>query len=303
MHRALLVCLFVPVLHAQTASPDRIRSAADHAVAIVQHGSTGFSKLMQCFSCHDHALPMLTLRTARERGVAVDEAAASQVAAKGFHFSPDLTSIDGAVQDPMIIDPAPSEGWALIAAHAVGVKPNLVTAVYARRIANWQRPDGHWPTGDDRPPQSYSFFTATALALRAMHLYMPAELDKETQERSARAIKWLLTAEPHSTEDFTFRLFGLHWAGATANECRRAAHDLLALQRASGGWAELPHMQPDAYSTGEALVALHEAGGVAVTDSAWQKGLHYLLSTQQADGSWHVHTRHAFPRRGEPAVF
>ena len=255
---------------------------------------------MQCFSCHDHALPMLTLRTARERGVAVDEAAASQVAAKGFLFTPDLSSIDHAVQDPMIIDPAPSDGWALIAAHAVGVQPNLVTAVYARRIANWQRPDGHWSTGDDRPPQSYSFFTATALALRAMHLYMPAQLGKETQERSARAIRWLLTAEPHSTEDFTFRLFGLHWAGATADECRRAAQDLLALQRPNGGWAELPHMQPDAYSTGEALVALHEAGGVAVTDPAWQKGLHYLLSTQEADGSWHVHTRMLSPAAVSP---
>jgi hypothetical protein len=303
MYKALLVCLFVPVLHAQTASPDRIRSAADHAVAIVQHGSTGFSKLMQCFSCHDHALPMLTLRTARERGVAVDEAAASQAAAKAFHFSPDLTSIDGAVQDPMIIDPGPSDGWALIAAHAVGVKPNLVTAVYARRIANWQRPDGHWSTGDARPPQSSSFFTATALALRAMHLYMPAELGKETQQRSARAIRWLLTAEPHSTEDSTFRLLGLHWAGATAAECRRAAHDLLALQRPSGGWAELPHMPPDAYSTGEALVALYEAGGIAVTDSVWQKGLQYLLSTQRTDGSWHVHTRMVSPAAVSPPYF
>src|SRR5271157_4097440 len=100
----------------------------------------GFSKVMQCFSSHDHALPKLMLRTARERGVAVDEAAASQVTAKGFHFSPDLASIDRAVQDSMIIDPAPSDGWALIAAHAVGLKPNLVTTVYARRIATWQRP-------------------------------------------------------------------------------------------------------------------------------------------------------------------
>jgi len=300
MHRALLVCLFVPVLHAQAASPDQIRSAASRAVVIVQHGSSGFSNLMQCFSCHDHALPMLMLRTARERGVAVDETAASQVAAKGFLFTPNLSSIDHAVQDSMIIDPAPSDGWALIAAHTVGVQPNLVTAAYARRIATWQRPDGHWPTGDDRPPQSYSLFTATALALSAMHLYMPAQLDNETHERRARARRWLLTAEPHSTEDFTFRLFGLHYAGATADECSRAAHDLLALERPNGGWAELPHMQPDAYSTGEALVALHEAGGIAVTDPAWQKGLHYLLSTQEADGSWHVHTRMLSPAAVSP---
>ena len=90
MRKALIVCLFVPMLHAQTAPPDQIRSAATRAVAIVQHSSTGFSKLMACFSCHDHALPMMALHTARERGVAVDEAAASQVAAKGFLFSPIL---------------------------------------------------------------------------------------------------------------------------------------------------------------------------------------------------------------------
>ncbi len=300
MYKALVVCLFVPALHAQMASPDQIRSAATHAVAIVQHGSTGFSKVMPCFSCHDHALPMLMLRAAQERGVTVDEAAASQVAAKGFLFTPNLSSIDQAVQDSMIIDPAASDGWALLAAHAVGVRPNLITAVYARRIANWQRPDGHWPTGDDRPPQSYSIFTATALALRAMHLYIPAELGKETQERSARAIRWLLTAEPHSTEDSTFRLLALHWAGETADKYSRARQDLLALQRPNGGWAELPHMQPDAYSTGEALVALQEAGGVPTTDPAWQKGLHYLLSTQEADGSWHVHTRMLSPAAVSP---
>ena len=300
MYRALVICLFVPVLHAQTASPDKIRPAASHAITIVQHGSSTFSKLMPCFSCHDHALPMLALSAARERGIPVDEAAAAQVAAKGFLFSPDLSSLDHAVQDSMIIDPAPSDGWALLAAHSVGVRPNLVTAVYARRIANWQRPDGHWFTGDDRPPQSYSFFTATALALRAMKLYMPAQLGEEVRERSARARRWLLTAEPHSTEDFTFRLLGLHWAGANPEESSRAAQDLLALQRPDGGWAELPHMPPDAYSTGEALVALHEAAGVEVTDPAWQKGLHYLLSTQKADGSWHVHTRMLSPAAVSP---
>ena len=78
MHRALWVLLCVPMLHAQTAAPGQIRSAATRAVAIVQHGTTGFSKIAQCFSCHDHAMPMLMLHAARERGVVVDEAAASQ---------------------------------------------------------------------------------------------------------------------------------------------------------------------------------------------------------------------------------
>ncbi|MBZ5561405.1 MAG: ankyrin repeat domain-containing protein [Acidobacteriia bacterium] len=300
MWRALALLLFVPALHAQTASPSQLRSGATRAVAMVQHGSTGFYKAMVCFSCHNHGLPMLTFRMARERGIPLDEAAAAQVAAKGLMTMPDFTSIDRAVQDPMIVDPAPSDGWALIAAHAAGVKPNLVTEVYARRVANWQRADGHWPTGDDRPPQSYSNITATAVAIRALQLHMPAQLRNETEARVARAKTWLLAAHPQDTEEFTFRLLGLHFAGATSEDQSHAAQDLLALQRPDGGWTELPHVQPDAYSTGEALVALHVAGGVPTTDPAWQKGLRYLLSTQDKAGMWHVHTRQVSPASVSP---
>ncbi len=300
MRRTLVLFLLLPVLPARAASPQEIRSAATRAVALVQKGSSGFSQMMQCFSCHDHGLPLLMEHVARERGVPVDESAANQVAAKAFVGTTDLSSLDHAVQDPMIVDPAPSDGWALVAAHSVGVRPSLISAVFARRIASWQRPDGHWPTGDDRPPQSYSLFTATAVALRAMHFYMPTQLAQETEERSARARRWLVTTQPHSTEDFTFRLFGLHFANATSSDVRHAAQDLLALQRPDGGWGELPHMSSDAYSTGEALVALNETASVPVTNASWQKGLQYLLSTQQADGSWHVHTRQVSPASVSP---
>jgi ankyrin repeat protein len=301
MFKMLAVCLLASALNAQSASP--ARTAATRAVAAVQQGAAGFYKFMDCFSCHDNGLPMLTFRMARQHGIPVDERIASQVAAKGLLTSPDLSSLDKAVQDTMIVDPAPDEGLALIAAHAAGVQPNLVTAVYARRIANWQRRDGHWPTVDDRPPQSYSLFTATAVALRAMQLDMPAELRKETDERTARAKAWLLKAQPSDTEDYTFRLFGLYWAGATPTQSRRAARDLLSLQRPDGGWAELPHMQTDAYSTGEALVALHEAGGVPVINAAWQRGVQYLLSSQDRHGSWHVHTRMLSPAAVSPPYF
>jgi hypothetical protein len=53
---------------------------------------------------------------------------------------------------------------------------------------------------------------------------------------------------------------GLVWAGAPKAETEQAQRDLLAFQRAGGGWPQLPHYAPDAYSTGEALFALPEAG-------------------------------------------
>src|SRR5438477_12919054 len=89
---------------------------------------------------------------------------------RGCSKCPNLASVDHAVQDTTIIDPAPGEGWALLAADAAVVRPNLVTAIYTRRVAAWHRADGHWPTGDERPPQSHSLFTATAAALRRVQL-------------------------------------------------------------------------------------------------------------------------------------
>ena len=45
-----------------------------------------------------------------------------------------------------------------------------------------------------------------------------------------------------------------------------------------------------AFATGRALVALHTAG-LPISGSAYQKGVKYLLSTQQEDGSWFIRSR------------
>ena len=72
---------------------------------------------------------------------------------------------------------------------------------------------------------------------------------------------------------------------------RKAARDLLREQRTDGGWGELPSLASDAYATGQALVALKEAGALAATDPAYQRGVEFLLSTQLEDGSWYVRSR------------
>ena len=62
------------------------------------------------------------------------------------------------------------------------------------------------------------------------------------------------------------------------------------LQREDGGWGQTPDLASDAYATGQALYTLHELG-VPASDPAYKRGVQYLLSTQQADGSWHVKSR------------
>ena len=66
--------------------------------------------------------------------------------------------------------------------------------------------------------------------------------------------------------------------------------ELLALQRPDGGWAQTPHLQSDAYATGQVLYTLRQLG-VPAADAALQRGTAYLGRTQSDDGTWHVVNR------------
>jgi squalene cyclase len=66
--------------------------------------------------------------------------------------------------------------------------------------------------------------------------------------------------------------------------------ELLEVQRADGGWSDIPSMESTAYATGKALVALQLAG-LPVTEAVYKRGVQFLLNTQQEDGSWHVKSR------------
>ena len=282
-----MVCL-VSSAWAGDTSTARIQEAATKAVALIQKSQKNWYAKESCFSCHQQVFPALAFRVAREHGIAVDEAAAHADAADAFGY---FSKFERAVEYTNIIDPALSDGYGMLAANAAGVRPSLVTAVYARLLAARQEADGHWETTDNRPPESYSPFTATAIAMHAMQLYGHPSQKADTQARVARARTWLLSHQPHATEERVDQLLGTYWAAADRATLRKMAAELKGMQRADGGWNSLAGRSSDAYSTGQVLVALHEAGGVAIADPVWQRGIAYLLDTQVSDGSWHVASR------------
>jgi ankyrin repeat protein len=259
----------------------KLREAATKSVALLQATGETWWKNQSCVSCHHQSLPMMTFRLARERGIALNVAQYRDTVTRTFSH---LKSLDEAVQFPYIIDPALFDATTLIAAHDAGVPVTLATRVYARHIAGRQFQDGHWITSDMRPPQAHSTFTATAVALRTL------QLQGVDAHRIPRAVDWLRAARPANTEDATFRVLGLAWGGASHADVKQASGDLLERQRDDGGWSQIPRLESDAYATGQALVALHEAR-VPVSDPAWRKGLRFLLNSQAPDGSWHVKTR------------
>jgi squalene cyclase len=127
--------------------------------------------------------------------------------------------------------------------------------------------------------------------MRAMQVYGPKAQRTEYEKAVQLAAGWLMKSQPNNTEDRSFQLLGLGWAGGNKEVIRNSARELLAEQHADGGWAQLPSMASDAYATGQALVALKETGSLNPADPAYRRAIDFLLNTQYEDGSWYVKSR------------
>ncbi|HSB09770.1 MAG TPA: ankyrin repeat domain-containing protein [Blastocatellia bacterium] len=269
------------------AANDELRAAATKAIKVIQKSQSVWYQKQVCTSCHHQLLPEISINLARERGVPIDEKVARSTTDSAFAMLKDL---DATVQGHDYIDIV-FDGWVLTSGHIAGVRPSLSTDFEAQFIASQQLPDGSWPTIDVRPPQSQSIFTSTAVCAEAVRRYLPQPLKAEKETRLRLARNWLLRSQPRTTEDRTYRLFGLRWTGASESARRSAARQLLADQKKDGGWAQMAGMASDSYATGEALVALHEGAGIPTSDPAYQRGLRFLLRTQESDGSWRIKSR------------
>jgi squalene cyclase len=172
-------------------------------------------------------------------------------------------------------------------------------------IKSQQLPEGYWRGGASitnngqqglsrpgagRPPLGWDDFTPTAFMIRALNAYGPPIEAADNQARIAKARQWLLATKATRLQEHAFRVLGLKWANADRRALEAAARDLQTLHQRDGGFAQLPTLPSDAYATGLALYALHEAG-LASTHQVYQSGVKFLLRTQAPDGTWHVKTR------------
>jgi ankyrin repeat protein len=282
-------------------TPAEIRDAVVKALPPVQKAQQPWytTNKQVCASCHHQYQPSLAYRAAREHGVPVDETIARADATKAFTFA----DVDKAIQYQYVIEPSVDDAYRMMAAHAAGVPPNLGAAIYARLLISRQNADGTWDGFHQRPPSSYSRFTMATLGLRAVQLYRHASQKAAAEAAVARARGYLEKNIAPDTEGRSYQLLGLKWAGAENGRLRRLGRELIAMQQADGGWESRGGRGSDVYSTGQALVALHDGAGLPASDAAYRKGVAYLLKTQAGDGTWHVTTRLRPPAPLSPPYF
>jgi hypothetical protein len=231
---------------------------------------------------------MIAVAVARERRFPIDEAMLSD---EMQAVRQRLKAPDQSVVYPSGVADNISVSYALTGLAAAGLPPDYRTGMQVHKVLGAMHVSGHWSYWPYRPPLAGSEFTATAVAVRAIQAFAPPARTPEVEDRVIRARTWMANATPRDTEDMSMQLLGLRWAGADAAAISRATSRLLEAQRPDGGWAQIQTRESDAYATGEALVALNQAGRVSPSDSAFRRGIRFLLNTQQTDGTWEVQTR------------
>jgi squalene cyclase len=240
-------------------------------------------------------LPVMALSAAKEKGFQVDEDELTKQLAHTTKFL--AGNKDSFLKGQGTGGQADSAGYALWTLAAGGCSPNETTAAVAEYLLLRHKERDHWGSSGNRPPTEATSFSTTYMALYGLERFGTQAQAERIAKRRDDTRAWLLKTPARENEERVFRLWGLQAAGAESAEIESAAKELLAKQRDDGGWAQLDRGEPatalesDAYATGTALVALHNAGGLKATDAAYQRGLAWLLKSQQSDGSWHVVTR------------
>jgi ankyrin repeat protein len=267
-----------------------LKEALAKSIGLLQSVSANFMKTGGCVSCHAQNLTGMAVQAARLNRVKVDETVSvGQAKSVGLSWSgfeqPFLQRMDspGGTDDME---------YSLVQMAADGVVAGRTIDAMIHNLAARQRGEGNWhnaPIGN-RAPMEDTDFARTAMAVRSLRIYGPPSRKAEFDRRIGRASAWLQSANPLSTEDHNMQLLGLLWAGKQASQLQNQLGGLTALERADGGWSQTSSLASDAYATGQVLFTLHELG-VPASDTAYRRGVEYLLRTQFHDGSWHVISR------------
>ncbi len=258
--------------------------------SLLAHSATVSFQRTGCATCHHHTLTASAINLARRHGYGGDRTAEDKVRRLMIGMMKPVTTI--LLEGSDIVPDLPVTGsYFADSLAALEHRPDRMTTAMVHNIALKQARDGRWIGPFPRPPMEFGDIQATAYAVRALRLYRPPGRSEEFEDRVRRARRWLLHAEPKTTEEKIMRLLGLHWSAADQADISKAARTLLSAQRPHGGWAQLETLESDAYATGKALFALWQSGLLVPSSPEYRRGVAYLKRTREADGTWHVVSR------------
>ena len=274
-------------------SPEIIKQSVNKSLLLLQQSGYQFinNNKFKCASCHHNTLTSMAAGIARQKGIPmIDSFTANRVTA--------MENTVIALCNPNIINQFLNANFVipyiLPGLYAEKYPANMYTDISVDYIMNEVKPDGSFLTESFRAPLEAGDIHLTAMAIRSIQLYASPSKKQRVDELVIKTRKWLENAHTDQQQELAFQLLGMQWCGSNTNYKIKIAAKLRSMQNEDGGWSQLPAIKSDAYATGQTLYALYESGMEKSEGSVYQKGLDYLLKTQDDKGAWFVATR-SFP--------
>lgn len=282
--------------------PPDAKTAIDRGLAFLAKDALAWKETKKCASCHHAPMAIWTLNEAQKLGFGGDEKAVAELSAWVMaKDNPAKVFGDQAPQDPIIVNQAPlmlalgfGVGNEKEEATREGLKKTLATLV------GQQRPDGSWGMTNPWQPIGSNPEVMTTLSLLALSAPAATEAVPEAKGARDKALVWLASSKEEETLQGTaLKLVLWRRLARPAAEQEPLVKKVLASQNPDGGWSQNKEMKSDAYSTGQTLYALAEAG-FPLSDPAVERARAFLVNSQEDGGSWAMTSR-PNPRDGKSA--
>ncbi|APW61737.1 prenyltransferase/squalene oxidase repeat-containing protein [Paludisphaera borealis] len=286
------------------AKPKQVEQAVERAIGYLQTESAAWLNTRKCAACHHAPMPLWALSEAEQQGYAIDkkflaDTTESLLGSKDKLMASKIFSNPADPPDPRPQGRGLNMGLPFLAV-AAQASPSLSEGqkqslkLIADEIVKKQQPDGSWEFFATlrRPPINESQTTDAAWIIMALEGEAGPDAPESRREALSRAIAWLDAAKPSDLhQDKVMKVLMGARSGKPRAAMQTTIDELLALQRADGGWSQtVPEFKSDAFATGQTLYVLSLAGYTAERPEI-KRGIDFLVASQASDGSWPMISR------------
>jgi hypothetical protein len=270
-----------------------IKQSVTKSLLLLQKSAVVFTNntRLKCASCHNNTLTAMATGIARQKDIpVVDSLNTRNIQAMTYTLALacNPNKINEFLTANFVIP------YILVGLDAEKYPADKYTDIAADYIMSQAKPDGSFLAESFRVPLETGDIHLTAMAIRSIQLYEPAAKRQRVNELVSKTRTWLEHAQTNQQQELVFQLLGMQWCGSGYDQKKKIADRLVSMQNVDGGWSQLTTLKSDAYATGQILYALYLSNMLKSDDEVYQKGLDYLLKTQNEKGAWYVATR-SFP--------
>ncbi len=294
------------------------REAAQRGLDWLQHAAPAWVAKNPCFGCHVQSQVLMGQAVALKHGYRVNMRAVRWLnenvrhhPSNGSWFWPSDTATSfgamGTAYAADLLDMKTDKALFGYHPYMKGLLLDSADSLVAR-----QEKDGAMPFDLPEPPIGQGQFMTTSNALVAIRRAADHSDDPGYDRASERALAWIASHEPATTQDKIYKIISLMHYGIPDQKrlAWSVVETLAAEQQGDGGWKENDRADGSSpFSTGQVLYAFKQAG-VSIHGPMFRRGVDFLLEHQNNDpkdlnnGTWPpMHTEAKRPSSYAPTMW